>query len=537
MSKYWKPIAPRVASFILAATIVLFCPPSEAAHAQDRPIVITLDEAVQIALIRNLEIQNARLDRDMIQSQISEGYSELYPLIDLSSSYTRNILTTNPFAGSAAGGLFSSLGLVDWLAFNEDARTDGDPETEPIPVEDYFDMKEQGLIDSGIQVEVDTNPFAVPNQYRTGLAITQKLFDARVLFGAKGAKKWLPPYTDASILRQEQLLIDDVKRIFYQTRLVEERAQVQRLSVERSRKTKDELTRQVAQGVLPKFQRLSAEVDLANLETELVVVTNQVEASMDALKLLLGIDPEDQIILRGDLAEGRLVPFIPIPIEEAVSIALYSRPDLEQLRIQIEIDKVQLNVINAEYYPDLSAFMNLGYIGNVPDNRQVIMQDGDDPFAYTATTLGYFSPAYWNWDMNAGFRLNWNLFNGFSTTERVQQRKITIQKAELSREYLFTSIRTEVQKSMRDVAAAQQRMASQEQNVDNADLNYSFVDARLREGVASPIELREASNQLDQSRLNFLQAVHDYVVAISSYETALGAPTNELIESAATDTE
>jgi len=87
------------------------------------------------------------------------------------------------------------------------------------------------------------------------------------------------------------------------------------------------------------------------------------------------------------------------------------------------------------------------------------------------------------------------------------------------------------------VAAADRRMQSQEKNVDNADLNYTFVDARLREGVASPIELREASNQLDQSRLNFLQAVHDYLVAISAYETALGAPTNQLIESSTADVE
>ena len=502
------------------------------AQAQEGPIVITLDEAVQIALIRNLEIQNVRLDRDMIRSQITEGYSELYPLVDLSSTYTRNILTTNPFAGSSAGGLFGSLGLVDWLAFNEDARTDGDPTTGPIPVEEYFERQEQGLEDAGIAVQVDTNPFAIPNQYRTGLAISQKLFDARVLFGAKGAKRWLPPFTDAGVLRQEQLLIDDVKRMYYATRLAEERAAVQRLSVERSRETKDEITRQVAQGVLPKFQRLSAEVDLANLETTLVSLENEVEASKDALKLLLGMEADADLVLRGDLDDGLRVNFVPIPVEDAVAIALYSRPDLEQLRIQIELERVQLQVTQTEYYPDVSAFLNLGYVGNVPDNRQVIMQQGDDPFAYTATELGYFSSAYWNWDMNGGFRLSWNLFNGFSTTERVQQRKIAIDKATLDRDFLYASIELEVEKALRDVAAAVERMGSQEQNVGNAALNYDHVDSRLREGVASPIELREASDLLDQSRLSFLQAVHDYLVAISSYETALGAPTNQLIEAA-----
>jgi len=506
-------------------------------NTPEPPIVITLDEAVQIALLRNLEIQNTRLDLDMVRSQITEGYSELYPQIDFASNYTRNILQINPFTGSSAGGFFSSLGLVDWLSFNELSRTDGNPDTAPIPVEEFFLRQELGIREAGVQVQRDTNPFAIPNQFRTGLALTQKLFDARVIFGAKGAKKWLPPFTSAGILRQEQLLVDDVKRVYYSTRLVEEEVIVQRQSVARARETREELARQVALGVLPKFQRLSAEVELVNVETELVQVENRRDASLDALKLLLGINPGRNLILRGSLETGLRKQFNPIPIQEAVSVALNSRPDLEQARINIELEKVQHSVAKTEYYPDVSAFMNVNYLGNVPDYRTVLIPNQDDPFSYTSATLDYFSPAYWGWDMNGGFRLTWNLFNGFATTERVQQRTIAIKKAELGREYLFNSIQLEVERALRDVAAADRRMQSQEKNVDNADLNYTFVDARLRERVDSPIELREASNQLDQSRLNFLQAVHDYLVAISAYETALGAPTNQLIESSTADVE
>ena len=501
------------------------------------PIVITLDEAVQIAMLRNLEIQNTRLDLDMINSQITEGYSELYPQIEFASSYTRNMVQVNPFTGSSAGGFFSSLGLVDWLAFNEQSRTDGDPDTSPIPMEEYFLRQEQGIRDAGVQVQRDTNPFAIPNQFRTGFALTQKLFDARVIFGAKGAKKWLPPFTSAGILRQEQLLVDDVKRVYYRTRLVEEEIIVTRQSVERARKTRDELARQVALGVLPKFQRLSAEVELANVETDLVEVENRVEASKDALKLLLGVKPNMFIVLRGSLDEGLRKEFIPSPINEAVAVALNSRPDLEQARINVELEKVQYSVAKTEFYPDLSAFLNVNYLGNVPDSRTILIQDQDDPFSYTSTELAYFSPFYWGWDMNGGFRLSWNLFNGFATTERVQQRMIAIEKAELGREYLYNSIQLEVERALRDVAAADRRMQSQEKNVANAELNYTFVDARLREGVASPIELREASDQLDQSRLNFLRAVHDYLVSITAYETAIGAPTNQLIQSSTLDVE
>ena len=69
-------------------------------------------------------------------------------------------------------------------------------------------------------------------------------------------------------------------------------------------------------------------------------------------------------------------------------------------------------------------------------------------------------------------------------------------------------------------------MLSQEKNVERAELNFEYAEARLKEGVATPLEVREASNQLDQSRLGHLQAVHDYLVAQSAYETSIGSSAN-----------
>ena len=59
--------------------------------------------------------------------------------------------------------------------------------------------------------------------------------------------------------------------------------------------------------------------------------------------------------------------------------------------------------------------------------------------------------------------------------------------------------------------------------MERAELSYEYASARLREGVASPLDEREASELLDQSRLSYLQAVFDYNVALSRLETATGA--------------
>jgi outer membrane protein TolC len=160
----------------------------------------------------------------------------------------------------------------------------------------------------------------------------------------------------------------------------------------------------------------------------------------------------------------------------------------------------------------------------VPDNRLDVIPDPTDPFRFTTRTNGYFADPYWNWEFNVGFQLRWTLFNGFRRHQQAQQTRIALEKARISRDFLEQSIATEVVRALRDVQAARRRMISQEQNVQRAALNYDHAEARLKEGVATPIEVREASSQLDQSRLNYLQAIHDYLVARSAYETAIGTP-------------
>ena len=122
---------------------------------------LSLEEAIQIALERNYAVRTAALDVANANAQVREAWGQVLPGVDVSSSYTRNVVEANPFAGSDAGGLFGALGSIDWLAFNEDARTDDDPTTEPISLEEFRRRQQQGFDDAGIVLNSGDNPFGV----------------------------------------------------------------------------------------------------------------------------------------------------------------------------------------------------------------------------------------------------------------------------------------------------------------------------------------------------------------------------------------
>lgn len=97
-------------------------------------------------------------------------------------------------------------------------------------------------------------------------------------------------------------------------------------------------------------------------------------------------------------------------------------------------------------------------------------------------------------------------------------------KAKVQLEQARTTVQVEVEQSLRELKTAQQQITTQERNRERAELNYGHAQVRVREGVSNQFELRQASEQLDESRFNYLQAVHDYLVARIGYLVAIGTP-------------
>ena len=496
-----------------------------AGDAEPEAVVLTLDEALQIALVKNYAVRNTRLDIQNASAQVREAWGQVLPQVDVVSSYTRNLKSANPFAGSEAGGLFASFGFIDWLSYNETARTDEDPSTNPISFDEFGERQREGLDEIGASFGGADNPFSVPNEFITGLTVEQTLFSGSAFAAIKAASR-LKDINQRALDRQEQVLIDNVRQAFYTALLAQEQAIVQRESVLRTAATLEDVSKRVAQGVAPKFERLTAEVELTNLETQLVQVRNQASQTLDALKMELGLPIEQPIRLRGALDVEDDAVFMNVSVDNAVDEALANRPDLSQARLAVELRKIDKEISGAQYLPAVTAFANLNYMGRVPDDRSII-RGTDDPFTFTQETNSFFSRSYWNPSVAAGVRLTWNLFNGFQTSAQVQQKQVAVDKARVDYEQALEAVRLEVGTALRNLQAARLRIESQEQNVSRAELNYEYAQQRLFEGVATHLEERNASEQLDVSRLNYLQAVHDYLVARSAFQTALGKPLTE----------
>jgi outer membrane protein TolC len=496
------------------------------------PLVLTLDEAVRTALKKNLDLRAAQLDVEEANARVQEAWGNLYPSLDLSGSYTRNVVTANPFAGSDATSLLGGGGQTEWLAFNERRRLN---DRSPITFREFQQRQQDSLAAAGISLGSGGNPFGVDNEFRGGLQLTQTLYSKQAFASVKGSQQ----FKDVSRYardRQVQMVTNEVMTSFYQALLAQERVRVLRERVERAEETLQEVSTRVERGVIPKAQRLGASVELSNARTQRIEARNTADLARDQLKRTIGLSPEQPIQLRGSLEEQRedglqQVSLQTISMSKAVDQALKNRPDLERARLNVELREIQTESSRAAFYPRVEAVANFSYSGRVPDDRSRVVQDPTNPFSFSEEQRGFFSDDFWNPSFSVGLQVSWNLFSGFQRSARVEQAEIARRRAGTQRDRLRRAVTLEVRKAIRDLENARERIESQKANVRRASLNYDHVSQRVGEGAASQLKLREASDQLDQSRLNYLQAVHDYLVARTDLETALGQPLTSTSES------
>lgn len=511
---------------------------SAAPDAQES-MVLTLDQAVEIALENNLDLQSAQLDRREADAQVQEAWGQLYPSINLTGSYTRNVVTANPFAGSDVTSFLGGSNETDWVAFNERRRLGDDPNSRPVTFPEFQQMQRDSLAAAGVSLGGGGNPFGVDNEFIGGIQLTQTLYNRSAFTSVQGAQQAKDVSRHAQD-RQVQVVTNEVVQGFYEVLLANERVRIRQQRVRRAQETLQEVSSRVARGTLPKAQRLGAEVELSNARTQRIEAQNAVELARDQLKETLGISAQTPIEVDGSLEQHETDGLQTISLEtvsmtRAVDMALDNRPDLKRAQLNVELREIQKEASKAEYLPQVEAVANFNYSGRVPDDRsQVLTTDPNDPtnpFYFDERNRQFFSDDFWNPSFSVGLQLSWNIFNGFQTSARVEQAEVQYRRAETQHERLRRAIKLEVRGAIRNLENARERIQTQETTVRQAELNYDHMTRRVSEGVASQIELREASEQLDQSRLNYLQALYDYLIARSDLETALGQPLTPASES------
>lgn len=338
--------------------------------------------------------------------------------------------------------------------------------------------------------------FDFTRTYQMSLSFSVPIFTGgRLMAGYKQANYNLLA-TQEAIRQSRQETVFNVKKAFYGYLLARKFLEVAQESIDLAERHLANVKNLYEVGMATKFDLLRAEVQLANLKPQLIRARNGLEMAELALKNLLGLDLNQPIEIKGELA----FQDVQLSLDEAVQKALINRPELHQLRYQRQMAGEMFKLARANDLPSLAIGGTLNYWSNNLNFRKNNWEN-----YYTISLV-----------------LNIPIFNGFANQAQAAQAKALARELEYSLKGVTESIKLEVQQAILSYQQAKEALLSQEKNVEQAQEAVRLAELNFSEGLATTLDVTSAQVALSQARTNYAQALYDCLVALAQLERATG---------------
>jgi outer membrane protein TolC len=294
-------------------------------------------------------------------------------------------------------------------------------------------------------------------------------------------------------------MISEVKNVFYTLLLANNSYEVMKISVENAQKNLENIRKLYQQGMVAEYDVIRSDVQVRNLKPTLVQAENSVRLSALMLKVLLGVEENIEIMPIGNLTdyETDYQKFKPL-----ADITLESNTSLRQLELQKTKLVKQYELLRTTRIPTLAAF----------GNYQIQSQANDFNF----------SDYEWVRTFSAGLQLQIPIFQGFAKRHQEQQVLVGIDQLKMQHDYLNRNLTLQMRNSVTNMMRASEQISSSKVGIEQAERGYSIAQTRYNTGSGTILELNDAEVSLTQAKLNYNQALYDYLKAKVEFESIIG---------------
>ena len=326
-------------------------------------------------------------------------------------------------------------------------------------------------------------------------------------------------------------MVNAVKKAYYNILLAEQSLAVLRSSEATVSKTVEDTRVQYEHGLASEYNLLTAEVQLSNLQPSIIQTANSIDVAKRLLKMYLSLPENVNVAVVGSLDDFRDAI---LNGGEELSTDISENSTLKQLDIQSELLQQNLKLTQTSRMPTLVAFGQFAYSGNDmqrPD-FSAMMGGGAAAGGATGGVAGTTPDAgtaeavkksfYWQHPISVGLSLSVPIFSGFKNTNKVKQVRNQIRQLEIQREYVAKSTDVQVRTAINNLLTAREKMFANEKTVAQAQKAYDISNTRYKAGAGTILELNSSELSLTQAKLNYSQAIYDYISAKADYDQIVG---------------
>lgn len=342
---------------------------------------------------------------------------------------------------------------------------------------------------------------ASDRSWQIGLTVSQTLYAGG---GVSSSIKSSKLAREAALLDLQSVINEallQVRVAFFNVLLAREKIAVQEQNLQLLQQQLKTTTDRFEAGTVSSFEKLRAEVAVANAKVPLITARNDFRLSIEALRQTLGFTTntrEALVKLPNFLGTLEYTP-VSFDLQASFDAAHANRPDLLRLAKLTAAREESVVGAKSNYYPTVAAF------GGWQLRKGVTNDFGDSKDGWLI-----------------GVQSQWNIFDGRATAGRVSQARSALEQTRLTLSEAQLAAEVEVRRAYSSWQQATELADASKKVVEQADESVRLANARYNAGTGTQLDVLAAQVDLTTARTNQIQAFYTYDVAVAALRKATG---------------
>jgi outer membrane protein TolC len=445
--------------------------------AQDK-LVLTLDGSLELAYKNNPSLQMMEKELAKAKASVTESYSNVLPQINATASlqHAYNI-QTNTIPNFMKAMLQPQPGVL------------------PPDLDAIFSAY------AGAMPDFISLSFGLENTAVYGATLTQPLFLGGAGYNGIRIAQSAERAAEHSLESTRQDLVFQTVSAFYGCLVSREIVKVQEEALEQSLQNLETVTKKYDAGSASKFDKMRAEVDVANNRPNAISARNNYKISLTRLKVVLGLPMETEIDVTGELVFER-DDFAQASLREFQELAAEKRPEVQVISEQKSIMKKGIGIARSAFLPKVFFQTDYSYLGmrNDFDFRQNEMSKG----------------------FTSAVSVSIPIFSGLKNNRQYHKAKLDYKIMQDTEKQVTDGVAAEVEAVYNTFIEAKEKFEAANENVELAAETFRLATMMYDEGTNTQLDVFTAQLGLTSARLNYLSSLYEYQLARYALRKATG---------------
>lgn len=465
----------------------------EEADSAETPVVISLEQALKIALSENIAVKVADKEIERIKYAKKGTYASLFPQIDATGAYQRTIKKQVMYmdfdmsslgGGTGAGGSSSGSGegSGEGGGTGESGTGSGSGSTSS------GSSKSNGGLEVGRW-----------NTWSAGISASMPLVNAQLWKSIRISGMDVELAVEKA--RASRLdMVSQVKNAYYAVLFSKEAFNVYKEVYENAMTNFAETEKKYNVQKATDLDMARAKTNVANAIPNVYNAESSIILALWQLKAVMGIDLEMNIDVEGAIED--YAEYMTSDVTKADSISLDRNSTMKQLEIQANELAQSIKAQQYAYIPTLALAFNYSY--NAMTNDFNFKEYKWTPYSYVGVSLSI------------------PIFSGGKRLNQVRQARNSYEQMRLQMTSTERNLKISIRQSLNTMETNVKSYDAARDAVASAEKAYSIAEKSYEVGRATLTDLNDAQLALTQARLTESQAVYNYIVAKTQLEQTLG---------------